>query len=162
MTTTDRIVGASIWEQEMYDHLSAHGQIEGEILEAYADLAADEDRSPAFRYLAAMILEDERRHHQTFEDLAEAIRAMGELRSDDLPIPRVSGLRHDKEAVLALTERLLSVERGDAKELKRLAKELKTFEDTTLWVLLLDLMRHDTDKHIKILKFIRDRAKDKS
>jgi len=158
---TDQIVGASVWEQEMYDHLVGHGQIEGEILEAYADLAANEDRSSAFRYLAAMILEDERRHHQTFADLAETIRAMGELRSDDDPIPRVSGLRHDKEAILALTERLLAVERGDAKELKKLAKDLKSFEDTTMWVLLVDLMRDDTEKHIKILKFIRDQAKEK-
>ena len=32
-------------------------------------------------------------------------------------------------------------------------------EDTTLWGLLVDIMRRDTDKHIAILKFARKHIK---
>lgn len=158
--TVDRIKGASVWEQEMYAHLCSHAKVEGEILETYKELAKDDERSPAFRYLARMILEDEVRHHQVFDDLAEAIRQMSELRDEDEPIPSIRGLRADRDAIKEITKRLLEVERGDVKELKHLANELKDFGETTLWGLLVDLMLDDTHKHIKILRFIEERSQD--
>lgn len=152
-----RIIGASVWEQDMYDYVSGHVATEGAILEEYQRLADDPSGSPAFRFLAGLILADERRHHQIFNDLAESIRQMAEL-SDDGPIPSLRGLKADRERILATTERLLETERADAKELKQLAKQLKDMRETTLWGLLLELMQDDTSKHIKILQFIRDRA----
>lgn len=155
-----RLIGASVWEQQLYDHLTSHVGTEGAMLDEYLKLAEDEAGSPAFRYLAGLILDDERRHHAMFSDLAEAIRQMAELRDEDQPIPSLRGLRQDRDRILDATERLLAEEREDKKKLKDLAKELKDVRDTTLWALLVELMQDDTDKHIKILKFIRDRAKD--
>src|SRR5207249_723326 len=109
-------------------------------------------------YLASWILEDEKRHHQTFADLASSIRQMVELSSEEGPIPNLHGLASDRDRVLATTERFLAVEREDGEELKRLAKQLKDVRDTTLWGLLVQLMQDDTEKHIRILEFIRDRA----
>ena len=40
------------------------------MLAEYQRIADDESTSPAFRYLAKMILDDERRHHALFDDLA--------------------------------------------------------------------------------------------
>jgi hypothetical protein len=153
-----RIDGASVWEQQIYDYVCDHVATEGAILDEYQRLAEDESGSPAFRYLANLILTDERRHHQLFNDLAESIRQMAELRLEDEPIPSLHGLKADRDRIRAATERLLATERADAKELKQLAKQLKMVRDTTLWVLMLDLMQDDTAKHIKILTFIRDRA----
>ena len=155
-----RLIGASVWEQDVFDHISGHVASEGAILDEYQRLAEDEASSPAFRYLARLILEDERRHHRLFNDLAEALRQMSELRSDDEPIPSLRGLRADRDRVLDVTERLIEVEQNDAKELKAIAKELKDVRDTTLWGLLIELMQDDTAKHVKILRFIRDRAKE--
>ena len=152
------IVGASVWEQEIYDYVTGHVVNEGAILDEYQRLAHDPSGSPAFRYLADLILADERRHHQIFNDLAESIRQMAELRLDDEPIPSLHGLKADRERIMATTEQLLETERADAKELKQLAKKLKDMRETTLWGLLLELMQDDTSKHIKILQFIRDRA----
>ena len=159
MTSTN-IRGASDWEQRMYRHLTSHGQIEGEILNTYKELAESGETSAAFRYLAGIILEDEVRHHQMFADLAESMRQMGELRVEDEPIPHLQGLRKDKDLIMEVTERLLDVEREDMKELKALAKEYKPYRNTTLWGLLVELMRLDTERHIMILKFMRDRAND--
>jgi hypothetical protein len=139
-----RLTGASVWEQEIYDYVSAHVATEGAMLNQYQRLAEDQSRSPAFRYLANLILADERRHHQIFNDLAESVRQMAELRLEDEPIPSLHGLRADRVRIMAVTERL--------------AKKLKEVRDTTLWVLLVELMEADTAKHIKILSFIRDRA----
>ena len=141
-----RIAGASVWEQEMYDHVSGHVATEGAILEKYQRLAEDPSGSPAFRYLAGLILADERRHHEIFNDLAESIRQMA-LLSDDGPIPSLHGLKADRERIMATTERLLKkTERSDAKELKQLAKQLKDIRETTLWALLLELMQ---DEHVQ-------------
>jgi hypothetical protein len=60
VTTTTPIPSASVWEREIYDHVVAHAESEREVLEAYDYLARETD-SPAFAYLARLILDDERR-----------------------------------------------------------------------------------------------------
>jgi len=155
-----KIVGTREWEQEIYQHVAAHGQLEGEILDEYRELADDEETSPAFSYLARMILEDEVRHHRIFDELAETFRQMGADTPDGSPIPSLRGFHADRVRIQRVTERLLEVEHDDERELKDLAKRLKDFDNITLWGLLIELMLDDTRKHIKILKFIRERSKD--
>jgi hypothetical protein len=58
-----------------------------------------------------------------------------------------------------LTDRFLAFERQDARDLERLAKALEPVKDTTLWHLLVSLKRAETEKHIRILRFIRDRVR---
>jgi bacterioferritin (cytochrome b1) len=65
----------------------------------------------------------------------------------------------DASAVFEVSDRLLKKEREDAQELKRLQRELRDVKDTTLWSLLVDVMRHDTDKHIAILEFVEKHAR---
>ncbi len=50
-------------------------------------------------------------------------------------------------------------EQKDARELKRLQRELRMVKDTSLWGLLVDLMQRDTRKHIAILRFVRNHAR---
>ena len=152
------IVGASTWEQQLYDHVAAHVASEVEILESYAELATDDRLSPAFRYLAQLILADERRHHEMFKELAASIEHTSQLDVEGAPLPPVAGLRADRDRVVELTRRLIEMEEHDARELKHLSKELKDVRDTTMWALVVDLMRDDTEKHLKILRFMRDRA----
>lgn len=153
------IVGASVWEQELYDYVCAHGSREGAMLAEYQQIAEDESSSPAFRYLAQMILDDEQRHHALFDDLATSVRQMAEFRDEDVPIPSLAGLRRDRERIGDITERLLKSERDDSRTLDSLRKKLKDVKDTTLWDLLVEIMQHDTEKHIKILRFVRDHAR---
>ena len=153
-------VGTREWELDIYRHMAGHGQVEGEILDEYQKLADDEEIPPAFAYLARIILEDEVRHHRIFDELAENVRQMVEGSDDPSPIPSLQGFHTDRVHIQRLTERLLEFERDDERELKDLAKRLKDLDKVTLWGLLLDLMIDDTRKHIKILEFIQDRAKD--
>jgi rubrerythrin len=158
MSTTTKISGASVWEQELYDHLVSHGAEEGATLDAYQQLVETTD-SPAFAYLAGLILDDEHRHHQMLNDLAETIRASAELSSEPLPIPDLGMFRADRARILEQTEHFLQVEKQDQRELKRLEKELRDVRDTTAWQLVVRLMQHDNAKHQMILEFIRDRAR---
>jgi rubrerythrin len=153
-----KLIGASVWEEELYEHLLSHGALEGGALEAY-QRAADKSESAAFRYLVSLIMEDERRHHKLFADLADALRVDAEVRPTEPKIPRLGRWDDQQGQILELTDRLLDLERGDAKELKRLAHELDDVKDTTLWSLLVELMEADTAKHIRILEFIKKQAR---
>lgn len=155
---SNSIQGASIWEQQVYDHLVSHVEGELETLKGYEQLAQSTD-SAAFRYLAGLILEDERRHHKILDQLAQSIRTSAELSSKPTPIPALD-LGLDRERIIALTEQFIAVEEEDDRELKRLGRELKDVRDTTLWKLVLDMIQADNEKHRRILCFIRDRAKE--
>jgi rubrerythrin len=157
MSTTS-IPGASVWEQQLYDHLIEHVQGEWEILRDYERLA-DETDSPAFAYLARLILDDERRHHKILSDLAETIRTSATLSGEPTPIPDLGLFRADREKILAETERFLLAEEEDNRHLKRLAKEMSDVRNTTVWQLIIHLIQQDNEKHRHILRFIRDRAR---
>jgi bacterioferritin (cytochrome b1) len=152
---SESIRGASVWEQDLYDHLTAHARDEQEILDGYRQLA--EGASPAFfAYLARMILNDEERHHQLLGDLAETVRAFAEFRYDEEPIPGVPFKVAGGQEIIDATERYLKVERDDLHVLRELAKKVESVKDTTMWDLMIRLLEMDTEKHIAILEFVRD------
>jgi hypothetical protein len=148
------IAGASVWEQNLYDHFVRHVESEHSVIERYRE-AADKSSSAAFAYLVGLILEDELRHHRLMYELAESIRRTAEMGTDGEPIPLLDKPA-ERDVLLALTEELLAVERGDQRDLRRLTKELEDVDETSLWPLVIRLMRRDTDKHIEILKFARE------
>jgi rubrerythrin len=155
---TTKLVGGSVWEQELYEHLTSHVESERGLLAGYQQ-AAVESGSGAFRYLASLIVEDEVRHHRLFEELAEALRTEAEFRPGDPVVPRLDGWGTNPKRIVELTEQLIAQEERDASELRRLAKTLHEVKDTTLWRLLVQLMEIDTAKHLAILEFARKHAK---
>jgi rubrerythrin len=155
---TSPIRGASVSEQQLYDHLIEHVDSEREILQDYERLA-EATESPAFAYLARLILDDERRHHQQLHDLAETIRTTSMLTGEPSPIPDLGGFRADRDKILAETERFLAAEERDNRDLERLAKEMSNVRNTTVWQLIIRLIQQDNEKHRHILRFIRDRAR---
>jgi len=146
-------VGASVWEHELFTHLTAHIERERGMLAEYAD-AAEQADSKAFAYVVGLLVEDERRHHRLFASLAETIKVEAELSGAEPAIPYVDFDRADRKKVRELTMRLLASEEQDARELKRLHNMLHDVKDTTLWDLVVTLMRRDTDKHIAMLEFV--------
>ena len=151
------LVGASVWEAALYDHLTSHEESERGLLEEYR-AAADGSQSAAFRYLVGLIVEDEIRHHRVFRELAEALQSDVDLRSEEPVVPRLDRWGPDAAEVLRLTETLLEREHADARELAQLGDHLEDLEGTSLWPLLVELMQMDTDKHIRILRFVQRNA----
>ena len=155
---SEQLVGASVWEQTLYDHLTSHENDERELLVEYQQ-AAGESQSPAFRYLAALIVEDEMRHHRLFRELAESLRVDAEMRPGEPIVPRLGGWGPDPHKVAEISDRLARHEEMDLEVLRRIRKELDTVKETTLWALLVKLMELDTLKHMEILNFVRRHAK---
>jgi rubrerythrin len=157
MTAHD-LVGASVIEERLFRYFNQHVAEEQDLIDAYSTLA-DQTDSKAFAYLARIIVDDEAKHHRLFGELVNAVRAEVEFRDVGPQVPPLGGWGSEPQAVLAATENLLRRERDDARQLKRLEKEMRDLRDTTLWTLLVKVMEADTDKHIRILEFIRDRVK---
>ena|SRR5579871_3337407 len=155
---TDALIGASVWEDDLYRHLSTHISSEIDLLTAYKR-AADESKSAAFQYLANLIIEDERRHHRVFEELANALRSDVEMRPVEPAVPDMAGFGDMPAKVMELTDTLLAREEADAAELRMLSRQLRDVRDTTLWQLLVKIMELDTEKHAEILRFVRKHAR---
>lgn len=147
------LAGASVWERDLYDHLIGHVDAESAVIARYED-AATRTSSDAFRYIARLIVEDERRHHRLIEDLAESLEHFVGLTDDPGPVPRLDPPEH-RDDLVRLTEELLAIEQADRRDLQKLRKKLEVVGTTTLWQLVVDMMQRDTDKHIAILKFTR-------
>ena len=153
-------VGASVWALEMFTHLTEHTRREGALLQEYVEVASTTE-SKALSYVVDLLVEDERRHHRFFDDLAASLKSESELSSEQPVIPRLDLDRLERADLLAATQRLLDHEQSDAKELRRLHNALRDMQDTTLWGLLVEIMMRDTEKHISILRFVADHAKPK-
>jgi hypothetical protein len=150
-TNTD---GWTAAETELFAHLSGHAKREGAILDEYAQ-AATATQSKALAYLVEILMEDERRHHRWFAELAASLAADASFSGAEPVVPRMDFHRADRVAVGDVTARLLEHEKADEKELDRLQRELRDVSGTTLWGLLVELMQRDTAKHIAVLTFVK-------
>lgn len=142
-------------EEGLYRHLREHVSSEAELLASYRELAEAPSTPDATRYLIRLIIEDEERHHRLFHEMIAAIGNQWEPSPDaapDLPSGPPS------QALEEVTIRFLAAEREDQKQLRALRREMRPFRNTTLWTLLVELMEHDTAKHVHLLTFVRDHA----
>ena len=156
-TVTEALAGGTAWQRELYTHLTAHGETEHALLDAY-DQAATESESPAFRYLVSMILDEERRHHRTFAELARSLRVEVEQLREERPVPVLGHWGFQHHRIVELTDALLEQERRDADELTKLVTQLDAVGPESLWQLLVELMLVDTAKHVRILEFVKQHA----
>ena len=137
------------WWAAIAHAFQAHVRNETELLDEYRALVerVDDDST---RLVLQMILDDEARHHELFTRMAEAARFGA---GGDGP----GGDAGASEALAAATERFLAAEREDREHLRALRRELRPSGDEHLWLLLVEVMEMDTDKHVRILEHLRDR-----
>lgn len=147
------------WPEEIRDRITEHVATEHDVMLQYEKLA-EETPAEDVRFLMRVVLDDERRHHRWFRELRNSLEAAIELREVGPSIPAVKNDPVGPD-LLEATEQLLEIEREDARELKALRKALEPVQDTTLWSLLVEIMEHDTQKHIAILEHIRKLAKER-
>ena len=145
--------GASHSAHQIVKALDRHGREEGELLERYRRFEEESD-SPWVRYLVRLVMEDERRHHGLLEGLANTIAWGGLKGTPDQTVPTFPHAFGRDDALESETRALLNHELRDRVELRRIRRRLSSYGDVALWELLIDLMRSDTDKHIRIFRFI--------
>jgi len=148
-------LGLSVTEETLYRHLANHVSSEAEFIASYRERSETPDTPEAARYLIRMVLDDEERHHRMLREIMIAIGNGIAWPDDPDAVPNLPYGPPDR-ALEEATSRFLAAEKVDQKELHALRKELRPFRDTSLWSLLIELMEHDTAKHILMLNFIHD------
>ena len=142
-------------------YLGEHVEAEEHALSAYESILEDRP-DDVVSYLVGMILADEVRHHEIFREFKNTLdsRMRWHEVEPSIPSPRVDG---DVAELLATTEKLLEFEREDAKELRALRKKWERQPgERQLWALLVGTAELDTEKHIRMLKYLRDLLRDAS
>ncbi len=141
--------------------LNDHGRDEADILDRYRRLLDDDSHAAAVRYLVSFILDDEARHHRVLEELANAIVWGGLRAGPDNAVPELSARFTCDDVLQSETRALLNHELQDRTRLRKLRKSLGQYGDVALWDLLIDIMQSDTEKHIRILRFILDHGRNR-
>jgi hypothetical protein len=149
--THERLIGASVLDQRLFDAIGAHEHDEQEIIDAYAAFA-ERTSSQTVRYLINLIVEDERRHHRVLMELANTIRAEVTFEERGSRMPYLDVHRGDIE-LLEATKRFLDIERHDREELRALSRQVNR-NGAPLEGFMLKLVLEDSDRHIRILRFI--------
>jgi hypothetical protein len=103
--------------------------------------------------LGRLIIEDEERHHEVLREISARVESWMQGEDHELGTPGLTP-RVDV-GLLEETRRLIALERADARELRLLERELRSVPPTSLLPLLVRLMRHDTARHVEILRFVR-------
>jgi rubrerythrin len=150
-STQERLIGASELDERLFDAFQGHEREEQEVLEAYAAFA-EQTGSQTVRYLINIIVEDERRHHRILAELANTIRAEATFEERGRRVPDLDIHRRD-QAILDSTRQFLEIERRDRDEFKGLAKQMDRL-GAPLNSFLVRMVLDDTDRHIRILRFI--------
>jgi rubrerythrin len=148
----------SVWEEELFDHFVAHTEQENELLAVYEDLT-EHSPNEFVRYLTRMLLDDEKRHHRMFSQLAQTIVDDANLDHQPDDVPSLSHNR-DVAQLRSVTERLMALEEEDQVQLAMLRRTLRPVRDTTIWDLLVQLAERDTEKHLLILRFLSGVARE--
>jgi hypothetical protein len=139
--------------ERVLDHLQAHEREEQSVLTEY-ERAAAESADAGVRYLMTLIVNDERQHHRLSEAMASDMRQSLEWLGGESPIPMMNVPSSDRQALLAMTNRFLEIERDGQKGLEDLRHQVKGLH-ANVFELILQLMESDTTKHILILNYIK-------
>ncbi|MHB8221167.1 MAG: ferritin family protein [Acidimicrobiales bacterium] len=149
----ERLLGASVAEQELFDAIVAHERSEEETISDYESLAATTS-SQAVAYVLGLIVEDERRHHRILTELANTVRSEATMVERGRTVPTLDA-RGSDTALKESTRRFMEMERRDHSELKRLARRIRANSESPLAVLVVDMLVSDTRRHIKLLRRLR-------
>jgi hypothetical protein len=159
MTTSRIPYDLSEYDRKLIEHLDEHVSSEKEVIDLYDALAHDDH--PYVSFIAELIGEDEARHHRLFTEWIETIKALAELRDAPDGIPHVDYHPVDPETI-HLVDKLLHFEQADLAAARKLRREIREVRTATLWGMLMELVIADTKKHIKVLKFLRDRLAERT
>ena len=144
--------------ERLANEFEAHEAQEGKFLRQYKDLAG-KTKNRMIKFLLQLIISDEEKHHAITHAMASTLKGDLNWTNPDDAIRGLYDLGEDKKKLLKLTEDFIRVEKEGISEYKKLIKESRGYY-RDLFVLLFQSMVRDSEKHVEILEFLRDRLRE--
>lgn len=145
----------------LLESVERHAAAEADSLALYEAIRR-ESGDPVVALVMSLILEDEERHHGLLRRMEAGLRdALNWTHSASaLPsaLPQGAPLTRDLGAV---AKELIGEERTGARKMRALARSEKGV-DAGLDSVLLEMMAMDSEKHARLLEFVRDRLASRS
>jgi bacterioferritin (cytochrome b1) len=143
--------------ERLLNEFEAHEGKEEQSIENYRKVLAD-IRNPVTRFVMQMILSDEEKHRAVTHSMVSTLK--GSL-TWTKPAGTLEG-GADEAAInrelLAMTDEFIELETSGIREYKVLLKESGDYYQG-LFKILLNSMIRDSEKHVELLEFIRQRIK---
>jgi rubrerythrin len=137
----------------MLSQFEAHEQQEWVYVREYKEIAKKHD-NPLVKFLLQLIISDEEKHHDLVHSITSTLKADLRWEKSDVAIQGVGKISaQEKKDILKLTGDFIDEEKKGIKEYKILAKDSREYHHGVL-SLLLETIIHDSEKHLKILRFI--------
>lgn len=144
--------------ERLMNKFESHEEDERKFLHQYKEIA-DKSKSRFVKFLLQLIISDEEKHHAVTHAMVSTLQ--GSLRWTQ-PADAIGSLHEgeeEKDELLRVTHDFIGLEKKGIKEYKKLSKECGDYYHG-LFGILLETMVQDSDKHIRILKFLQKKLKE--
>jgi bacterioferritin (cytochrome b1) len=115
-------------------------------------------RNPLIKFLVELILADEEKHHTVLQAMASTLKGSVTWTRLENAIEGLYNLGEQKDEILKVTEDFMQAEKKEIVEYRKLMRASKTYYQG-LFTLFLSAMIHDSEKHVEILEFLRNKLK---
>jgi len=144
--------------ERIMNEFEAHESQEGKFTRRYKEIA-ERSKNPFVKFLLKLIVSDEERHQAVIHAIVSTLKGdLNWTRPEDA-IRGLYDLGQERGELLELTEDFIQLEKDGIREYKGLIKASKGYY-RGLFVLLLQSMIRDSEKHIEILEFLKERLKE--
>jgi bacterioferritin (cytochrome b1) len=114
--------------------------------------------NPLVKFLVELILADEEKHHRVLESMTSTLKGALTWTRFENAIEGLYNLGQQKDEILKVTEEFIQAEKKEIVEYTKLMRATKRYYQG-LFTLFLAAMIHDSEKHIDILEFLRQKLK---
>jgi Rad3-related DNA helicase len=144
--------------ERIMNEFEAHESQEGKFTRRYKEIA-ERSKNPLVKFLLKLVVSDEERHQAVTHAIVSTLKGDLNWTSPEDAIRGLYDLGGEKGDLLKLTEDFIQLEKEGIKEYKGLIKASKGYY-RGLFALLLQTMIRDSEKHIEILEFLREKLKE--
>lgn len=143
--------------ERLLNEFEAHESREEQSVDHYRN-ALGEMKNPVTRFVMQMIIADEEKHRAVTHAMVSTLRGSLTWSKPEGSLEGGSNLAADNAKLLAATEDFIDIEKQGIKEYKLLSKQSEGYYQG-LFKILVDSMIRDSEKHVELLEFLRQRFK---
>jgi bacterioferritin (cytochrome b1) len=143
--------------ERLMKEFESHEAHEAAFLRRYREML-ETTQNPLVKFLVELIVADEEKHHVVLHAMTSTLEGSLTWTHLQNAIEGLYNLGKEKDEILKLTEDFLRAEKKEIGEYRKLMRATKRYYQG-LFALFLAAMIHDSEKHVEILEFLRQKLR---